>query len=98
MLEFITAKLGITAVQWTVGGVAGIGVAWVLKSIHNRKIKAKMGLLGYTAGVTMTLGLSKMKWTKRLWNKYIEPWFIDLLDNCILHFLKEFFRGLRSDN
>ena len=98
MLEFITAKLGVTAVQWTIGGVAGIGVAWILKRIPNRKIKAKMGLLGYTAGVTMTLGLSKMKWTKRLWNKYIEPWFIDLLDNCILHFLKEFFRGLRSDN
>ena len=98
MLEFITAKLGVTAVQWTVGGVAGIGVAWILKRIPNRKIKAKMGLLGYTAGVAMTLGLSKMKWTKRLWNKYIEPWFIDLLDNCILHFLKEFFRGLRSDN
>ena len=97
-MEWIVAKLGIGAVKWTVGGIAGLGAAWVLKRIPNRKIKAKTGLIGYTAGVTMTLGLAKWKWSKSVWNKFIEPYFIDLLDNCVSHTLQEFLRGLRSDN
>ena len=36
--------------------------------------------------------------TKQFWNKYIEPWFVDLLDNVVSHTLQEFLRGLRSDN
>jgi len=98
MLEWAAAKIGVTAVQWTIGGIAGLGVAWALKRIPNSKIKAKTGLLGYSAGVTMTLGMSKWKFTKQFWNKYIEPWFVDLLDNVVSHTLQEFLRGLRSDN
>jgi hypothetical protein len=97
-MEWIVAKLGIGAVKWTVGGIAGLGAAWVLKRIPNGKIKAKTGLIGYSAGVAMTLGLSKWKWTKSFWNKIIEPWFVDLLDNVVSHTLQEFLRGLRSDN
>ena len=40
-MEWIVAKLGIGAVKWTVGGIAGLGAAWVLKRIPNGKIKAK---------------------------------------------------------
>ena len=98
MLEWAAAKIGVTAVQWTIGGIAGLGVAWALKRIPNSKIKAKTGLLGYSAGVAMTLGLTKWKWSKGLWNKTIEPWFIDLFENCISHTLQEFLRALRSDN
>ena len=97
-MEWIVAKLGVGAVKWTIGGIAGLGAAWALKRIPNSKIKAKTGLLGYSAGVAMTLGLTKWKWSKGLWNKAIEPWFVDLLDNVVSHTLQEFLRGLRSDN
>jgi hypothetical protein len=94
-MEWIVAKLGVGAVKWTIGGIAGLGAAWALKRIPNSKIKAKTGLLGYSAGVAMTLGLAKWKWS---WGMKIEPWFIDLFENCISHTLQEFLRGLRSDN
>ena len=40
----------------------------------------------------------KWKYTKKFWNKTVEPYFVDLLDNVIAHGLAEFIRGLRSDN
>ena len=97
-MEWLVAKMGIGAVKWTVGGICGVLVAWGLKRVPNAKIRAKTGLLGYTAGVTMTLGLAKWKWSAAIWNKVLEPWVVDLLDNCISHTLQEFIRGLRTDN
>ena len=46
----------------------------------------------------MTAGLSKWVWTKKLWNKTIEPYFIDLIDNVVGGALRGFVKGLRSDN
>ena len=97
-MEFLIAKMGIGAVKWTVGGIVGVGVAWLLKRIPNGKIKAKTGLIGYTAGVTMTLGLAKWRWSAKIWNSVVEKYFVDLLDSCVSHTLQEFIRGLRSDN
>ena len=51
----------------------------------------------YGAGVACTLGLSKWTATKNVWNKVVEPWVIDLLDNVIVTGLKKFISGLRSD-
>ena len=45
----------------------------------------------------MTLKLSKMKWTKDLWNATVEPYFIDLIDNTVGAFINGFINGLRSD-
>ena len=45
----------------------------------------------------MTLGLSKWKITKDFWNRTIEPWFIDLIDNVIGGAVRGFVRGLRID-
>ena len=45
----------------------------------------------------MTLGLSKFRFTKDLWNKTIEPYFIDLVDNTVGTAVKSFIKGLRSD-
>ena len=42
--------------------------------------------------------MGKWKYTKRFWNKTVEPYFVDLLDNLVGHGLAEFIRGLRSDN
>lgn len=86
------------AVEWIIGAVGGLIVAWVLKQIPNEKIKLAVGKFFYGLGVACTGGLSKYKLTAKHWNKTIEPWFIDLIDNVIGHGLQEFIRGLRSDN
>ena len=51
----------------------------------------------YWAGTAMTLGLSKFKWTKSLWNSTVEPYFIDLIDNTVGAAVQGFINGLKSD-
>ena len=97
-MEWIAAKLGAGAVQYAAGGAVAVGVAWALKKIPNSAIKAKFGLLMYGAGVVCTLGLAKFKWTKKVWNKTIEPYVVDAIDNIVSNGIQEFVRGLRSDN
>jgi hypothetical protein len=97
-MEWLAAKLGASAVQYAAGGAAAVVIAWALKKIPNATIKAKFGMLMYGAGVACTLGLAKLKWTKKLWNKTIEPYVVDAIDNIVAHGIKEFVRGLRSDN
>ena len=46
----------------------------------------------------MTHALSKWKMTKGIWNKTIEPWFIDLVDNVFGSIIRGFVKGLRSDD
>ena len=98
MLEMLAAKVGIKAAAYAGAGVAGIGVAWALKKIPNATIKAKVGRFMYGLGVTVTLGLSKWKWSKGIWNKVVEPYFIDLVDNVAVTGLGKFIEGMRSDN
>jgi len=98
MMEWLAAKVGVSAVQWSIGGIAGLGVAWALKRIPNSTLKSKFGLFMYRMGILSTLGMGKWKFTKRFWNKTIEPWFIDAIDNIVGHGIKEYIRGLRSDN
>ena len=97
-MEWILAKIGVEAVQYAAGGVVAVGAAWALKKIPNATIKAKFGVLMYGAGVTCTLGLAKFKWTKKVWNKTIEPYVVDAIDNIVSNGIQEFVRGLRSDN
>ena len=97
-MEWLIAKLGVSTIQYAVGGLGAVAVAWTLKRIPNKTIKAKFGMFMYGVGVTCTLGMGKWKYTKRFWNKTVEPYFVDLLDNLVGHGLTEFIRGLRSDN
>ena len=97
-MEWLVAKLGVSTIQYAAGGIGAVAVAWVLKKIPNRRIKAQVGMMLYGMGVTCTLGMGKWKYTKRFWNKTVEPYFVDLLDNVVAHGLAEFIRGLRSDN
>lgn len=97
-LDFIVAKVGGQAAAYAGAGIAGVVAAWVLKKIPNDVLKAKFGYFMYGAGVACTLGLSKFKWTSAVWNKYIEPWVIDAIDNIFNNGIAEFVRGLRSDN
>jgi len=97
-MEWLAAKLGVEAVQYAAGGAVAVVVAYALKKIPNATIKAKLGVVMYSAGVACTLGLAKFKWTKKVWNKTIEPYVVDAIDNIVSHGIQEFVRGLRSDN
>ena len=97
-MEWLVAKLGISTVQYAAGGIGAVVLAWILKKIPNHRLKANFGVLMYGMGVTCTLGMGKWKVTKRFWNKTVEPYVIDAIDNIIGHGIKEFIRGLRSDN
>ena len=92
MLDFLSNNAGLL-----IGGTGGGIVLWVLKKIPNEDICAWVEGFTYTAGKCMTLGLSKWKFTKGIWNKTIEPYFIDLVDNFIGGAVRGFIRGLRSD-
>ena len=98
MLEMIAAKLTGEAIAVAGGGVAVVASTWVLKRIPNATIKAKVGLWMYGLGVTLTLGMAKWKYTKSIWNKVIEPWIIDAVDNILVTGLSKFVEGMRSDN
>ncbi len=94
MIDFIQSNL-----TGTVGlSIGGVVAAWILKKIPNKKLKKKFGSLCYGAGVFCTLGLSKWKLTASVWNRTIEPWIIDAIDNIIGNGIQEFIKGLRSDN
>ncbi len=79
-------------------GIGIVVIGYVLKRIPNDKIQKIIGNAAYAFGVSLTLGLSKFKWSAPFWNKIIEPYFIDLLDNVFGTFIKDFIKGLRSDN
>ena len=92
MLDFITNNAGLL-----VGGTGGGIALYILKKVPNKEICAWVECICYTAGKVMTLGLSKWSFTKGIWNKTVEPWFIDLIDNFIGSAVRGFIKGLRVD-
>lgn len=79
-------------------GVAILAALGVAKHIPNDKVKSFLTPILYKAGVIVTLGMSKSPVTKPVWNKVVEPYVIDLIEN-VNHSIKEgFIPGLRSDN
>ena len=86
--------IGITTGGLTVGGV----ILFLLKKVPNDKISGLVYDCMMNLGNLMTLGLGKWKMTKGIWNKHIEPWFIDILDNIVGAAVNGFIAGLRSDN
>ena len=97
-MEWILAKLGLQVGSWAGYSVLGIVVAYGFKKIPNNWLRAVFGKFMLGAGVFVTLGLSKYKYTKKFWKKTIEPWFIDFLDNVWIYGWKQFRVGLRSDD
>ena len=80
------------------GGGASVVVLWVLKKIPNEHICSVIETACESVGRVMTLGLSKWSITKKVWNKTVEPWFVDLVDNVFGSIIRGFIKGLRSDN
>ena len=93
MLDFLSENASLI-----IGGTGGGIALYVLKKIPNKEICAWVEGICFTAGKIMTLGLSQWKFTKGIWNKTIEPFFVDLVDNFIGGAVRGFIRGLRSDN
>ncbi len=98
MLATLTALATKKVAVYAGMGVAGVATAFILKKIPNATIKAKFGSWMYNLGVLCTLGMAKWKWTKKVWNKTIEPYFVDAIDNILVTGISKFVEGLRSDN
>ena len=79
-------------------GLAALVLLYIFKAIPNAKIYAAVKGTFEKLGITVTLGLSKWKITAPLWNKTIEPWIVDFIDNTIGAAVQGFIAGLRSDN
>ena len=82
-----------------IGGVGGGSIMlYILKKIPNESICSIVETTFESIGKFLTLGLSKWKFSKKLWNSTIEPWFIDLIDNIFGSAVRGIIKGLRSDN
>ena len=77
---------------------SGGAVMWILKKIHNEKICSVVEGLFCKMGTVMTAGLTKWKPTRKIWNKTVEPYFVDLIDNVFGSAVRGLIKGLRSDN
>ena len=88
-MDWITASLGI--------GTGG-AVLFILKKIPNEDICFFFETSFEKLGVLLTLGATKWKITKSIWQQYLEPYLIDLIDNVVGGALRGLVKGLRSDN
>ena len=91
-MDFFTNNITLLA-----GGTSAGLALWLLKKIPNEDLYSWVKAGGYWAGTAMTLGLSKFKWTKSLWNSTVEPYFIDLIDNTVGAAVQGFIDRLKSD-
>ena len=86
--------------DWLTGtlGIGGGGlVLWILKKVPNETICKYVEGVFIKLGAAMTLGMSKWKFTAKIWNKTIEPFFIDLIDNIFGSMVRGLIKGLKSD-
>ena len=93
MLESLTSNVTL----WVAGGATGI-VLWVLKKIPNETICNIVETTFYGLGRTCTLGLAKWTWSKGVWNKTVEPYIVDAIDNIFGSMVRGMIKGLKSDN
>ena len=92
-MDLLVNNIGLMA------GVSSAGVVlWILKKVPNDKISLAVEGTFFRLGrvVTMFMG-SKKSPVGKFWNKTIEPWFIDLLDNVLVSGFKGLVKGLRVD-
>lgn len=79
-------------------GAGALVLAYIFKQIPNTIFKNAVFKFFRGVGVTATLGMSRWKITKPFWNKIVEPWVIDLIDNTVGAAVAGLVEGLRSDN
>ena len=91
-MDFITNNITLLA-----GGGSSAIALWALKKVPNEKLYGLVNGLCFKAGTIVTLGLAKWKFSKKIWNQTVEPYFIDLLENTVGAAVKGFIDGLKSD-
>jgi len=79
-------------------GLAALVLVYIFKAIPNQKIYDFFYAFFDKLGSLITNTFTKWKWTAPLWNKYIEPWVIDLYKNTVVASANGLEHGLRSDN
>ena len=88
-MDWITASIGL--------GTGGV-IMFVLKKIPNEDICFFVETSFEKLGVLLTLGATKWKITKSIWQQYLEPYLIDLIDNIAGGAIRGLTKGLKSDN
>ena len=91
MIETLTAYATAKVAAYVGGSIAAFVLAWILKRIDNEKIASKVEAFFHGVGKWITLTASKKS---KLWNKVVEPWFVDLIDNVVVAALRGFVAGL----
>ena len=92
-MDFLLNNVGLMA------GISSAGVGrWMLKKVPNDKISLAVEGACFRLGKIVTIFMgSKKSPVGKFWNKTIEPWFIDLLDNILVAGFKGLVKGLRID-
>ena len=66
--------------------------------IPNERVRETLTPIMKKVGIALTLGMSKHPAVGPVWNKTIEPVFVDLLDNVCYSIQNGLIQGMRSDN
>jgi len=92
----IITKLGITnAVLITVLPTAFV---YVMKLMPNEKVYAGVRMFFRGIGIIISKTMCAVPIVGSIWNKVIEPYFIDLFQNTILAMCDGLVSGLKQDN
>ena len=92
LISFFTGK----ALAYVGGSIGVLILAWILKKIPNDKFNPMVEKCFYGIGWVITGWATKR--LPKVWNKLLEPWIVDLIDNVIGAAVRGFINGLRSDN
>ena len=99
ILQSIGAGLKTAAASGSLwAGLVALILVYILKAIPNQKIYDFVFAFFQRLGTVCTLGLTKWKWSAPFWQKTVEPWFIDFVQNTVGAALNGFIAGLRTDN
>jgi len=92
-----TIKAVATAPSLIIGLITVI-LLYVMKAVPNDKIYTKVKWLFRKFGIGCTLGLNRYPWTAPFWERYVEPWAIDLIKNTVGAAVDGYIEGLRTNN
>lgn len=108
MLLFFIPSLAYAGVMDYVKAIGTSGSLWIaivsgvlvviLKKIPNKKIYNLTFNFFKKLGIFSTVGLNRWKWSAPFWEKYIEPWFIDFIQNTVGAATNGYIEGLRTNN
>lgn len=94
-MDFVKA-IGSSSSLWI--AVVSAIILVIFKKFPNEKIYKIVYKFFKKLGTASTLWLNTWKWSAPFWQKHIEPWFIDFLQNTVGAGLNGYIDGLRTDN